>query len=153
MKANNTNPLIVGLVMVGLSFTATQAHAASNACIAVNGGFGNGGTTFVGKGFSLPGNGSCGTWSGVVKTGSSVVLTSSGSACTSSDGVILTLTMHSTDPAYFGNGETAAVDHIQLCLKGTTNCPYGQYSHGYFSGPVERINCTTDLITIPSTHD
>jgi hypothetical protein len=62
-------------------------------CVAVNGGFGSGGTTFVGKGFLPPTHGTCKTWAGIVKTASTVVGTSTGATCLSDDGELLTITL------------------------------------------------------------
>jgi len=123
-------------------------------CIAVNGGFGNGGTTFVGKGFGTLPKGSCRPWVGIVRTGSTVVGTSSGSACLSDDGKLLTASLHTTAPEYLGPG-TEAIDHIELCPLGAAQCPAhaGQSDQGYFSGPAAIIPCTPALVAIPSSHD
>ena len=54
------------LLMVGL--IAPIPSYAANFCIKVNGGFGSGGSSFVGKGFALPTAGNCKPWAGYVKT-------------------------------------------------------------------------------------
>jgi hypothetical protein len=125
-------------------------------CVAVNGGFGSpGGTTFVGKEFISPTVGTCKPWAGIVKTASTVVGTSTGGACLSNDGKLLTITVHTTDPQFFGtNG--SGTDHIELCpLASTQGCPAssGQFDHGSFSGPAAQVTCTTAVSSIPSTHD
>jgi hypothetical protein len=124
-------------------------------CVAVNKGFGSGGTTFVGKEFIPPTNGTCKPWAGIVKTASTVVGTSTGAACLSNDGKLLTITLHTTDPEFFGSG-TSATDHIELCpLASTLGCPAssGQFDQGFFSGPAAQVTCTTAVTSIPSTHD
>ena len=65
-------------------------------CVAVNGGFGNGGTTFIGKGFVQPANNTCKPWSGIMKHATTVVGFSTGAGCTSSDGKVLTITLMTT---------------------------------------------------------
>jgi hypothetical protein len=125
-------------------------------CVAVNGGFGSsGGTSFVAKEFISPTIGTCKPWAGIVKTAATVVATSTGAACLSNDGKLLTLTLHSTDPNFFGVG-TVASDHIELCpLQATQGCPAhsGQFDNGFFSGPAAQQTCTAALTSIPSSHD
>jgi len=79
-----------------------------------------------------------------------------GAACLSNDGKLLTLTLRTTDPSFFGGG-TDVIDHIELCpLAATQGCPAssGQFDHGsHFNGPAVVVTCTTALSTIPSTHD
>jgi len=124
-------------------------------CVAVNGGFGSsGGTTFVGKGFIYPTTGTCKPWAGIVKTASTVVAISTGAACLSDDGKLLTITLSSSDPEFFGAG--IVTDRIELCpLAATQGCPAhsGQVDSGFFSGPAAQQTCTTALTTIPSSHD
>jgi hypothetical protein len=55
-----------------------HSFAAEPYCIAVNGGFGFGGTTFVARNFSQPGEGKCTPWTGYTKTADTVILTTSG---------------------------------------------------------------------------
>jgi hypothetical protein len=126
---------------------------AQDFCVAVNGGFGSGGATFVGKEFISPTNGMCKPWAGIVKTGSTVVATTTGAACLSDDGVLLTMTLHSTDPDFFGIG-ASSIDHIQLCPKGPSGCPVAQADSGsFFSGTAAQVTCTAVLTSIPSSHD
>jgi hypothetical protein len=125
-------------------------------CVAVNGGFGSGGTTFVGKEFIPPTNGTCKPWAGIVKTASTVVGTSTGAACLSDDSKLLTMTLQTTDPEFFGSGKSVT-DHIELCPRASTlGCPAssGQFDHGsFFSGPAAQVTCTTAVTSIPSAHD
>jgi hypothetical protein len=149
VKASN----ILSFVLVIAGSSLNSAHA-GDYCIAVNGGFGAGGHTFVGKGFSQPANGTCKPWSGIMKTASSVVGTSSGSGCLSSDGKLLTLSVSTTGP-YFGNG-VAAVDHIQICPPNSgqdCNFQYAGFDYGTFSGTAAKVRCTSQVTTIPSYHD
>jgi hypothetical protein len=122
-------------------------------CVAVNGGFGSGGATFVGKEFISPVAGTCKPWSGIVKTGTTVVGTTTGASCRSDDGLRLTLTLHSSDPEFFGSG-TSIIDHIELCPNGSSSCPVSQTDNGsFFTGAAAIVTCTTALTSIPSTHN
>jgi hypothetical protein len=123
-------------------------------CVAVNGGFGSGGTTFVGNGFTLPFAGRCKPWSGIMKTATTVVGTSTGAACLSNDSKLLTITVQTTAPEFLGAG-TTATDHIELCpFTATLGCPIGTgLDRGTFGGPAAQIACTAALVTIPSVHD
>jgi hypothetical protein len=128
------------------------SHAADY-CVKVNGGFGNGGTSFVGKGFSVPTAGLCKAWAGYLKTASSVIAQSTGSGCVSNDGKVLTLTILSTDPSFLGSGVTA-VDHIRLCPGGISGCPIGGgQDQGTFGGPAAKQSCTTSVLNLPAIHD
>ena len=114
----------------------------------MNGGFGNGGTTFVGKGFAVPAAGACKVWTGYLKTASSVIAHSTGSGCLSSDGIVLTLSILSTDPSFLGSGETAS-DHIRICPGGSAGCPTGVgvgTACGTFGGNAAKTACTTALL-------
>jgi hypothetical protein len=122
-------------------------------CIAVGGGFGNGGTSFVARNFSQPGAGSCSPWTGYTKTAGTVILFTSGTACLSSNSQVLTVSVFSTGPEYLGAGQLA-VDYIQLCPEGSSHCPIGQGSDaGYFSGTAAEQTCTSALQQLPATHD
>ena len=79
--------LALGVLVPLQSFAASEAPY----CIAVNGGYGNGGTTFVARNFSLPAPCKCTTWNpGYTKTADTVVLTTGGTSCLSSDNKALT---------------------------------------------------------------
>jgi hypothetical protein len=123
-------------------------------CVAVNGGFGSsGGTTFVGKEFVPPTNGTCKPWAGIVETASTVVGTTTGAACLSDDGKRLTITLRSTDQEFFSPG-TSVTDHIELCPLGTSNCPVSPFDSGsFFSGTAAQVTCTTTVTSIPSAHN
>jgi hypothetical protein len=140
------------LLLLGL--IAPVFSNAADYCIAVGGGFGNGGSSFIGTDFAVPAAGSCAPWAGFTKTASSVILMTTGSACTSSTGGVLTLSAFSTDPEYFGAG-TIASDYIQLCKNGGTSCAVGAGSdQGSLSGSsAASERCTTALLTLPPTHD
>jgi hypothetical protein len=139
-------------------FVAAPRNArAANFCVAVNGGFGNGGNSFVGEGFTSPAKGTCKPWAGIMKSNSTVVWTSTGAACLSNDGKLLTIVLQSTDPSFAGN--TNVTDTIELCpLASTLGCPAfnGQFDFSSFSGfggPAAQVTCTTAVTKIPSTHD
>jgi hypothetical protein len=120
-------------------------------CIAVNGGFGNGGTTFVARGFTFPEASKCTPWSGYTKTASTVILTTGGTSCLSTDSKALTVSVSSADPLFFGPGQLAA-DYIQLS-RGDAQQPFTGQDVGYFTGSAEPVSCTSDLLTLPSSHD
>ena len=125
--------------------------AESPYCIAVNGGFGNGGTTFVARNFTLPTASTCTPWTGYTKTASTVILMTSGTSCLSSDSKALTTSVSSADPSYFGAGAIAS-DYIQLS-RGSATDPFSGTDYGYFGGSAEPVSCTNDLLTLPSYHD
>ena len=138
--------LLLGLIVPFYS-------SAANYSISVGGGFGTGGTSFIGKGFAVPVAGACTPWSGFAKTASTVILTSTGTGCLSSNGKVLTVSIFSTDPSYPGAGQLGA-DYIQLCLAGVTTCPLGEGTdQGAFGGVAVPEICTAKLLTLPSTHD
>lgn len=138
--------VLLGLIAPVYSFAA-------NYCIAVGGGFGNGGTTFIGTGFAVPAAGSCAPWSGFTKGFSSVILSTSGSGCLSSDGKVLTVSVSSADPSFFGAGQ-AVSDYIRLCPVGVKSCPIGGGTDlGAFAGAAAPVTCTTSLLQLPAIHD
>jgi len=141
-------------LMLMLGLMAPLCSNAADFCIAANGGFGYGGSTFVGKGFALPAAGACAPWAGFTKTASTVIAISTGTGCRSSDGKVLEFTISSTDPSYLGSGKIAS-DHIRLCPKGTTSCPIGGGSGvGTFSnGATKEQNCTSTVLSFPVFHD
>lgn len=141
-------------VMFALGLLAPLCSNAADYCIATNGGFGNGGSTFVGKNFVMPTAGLCVPWSGFTKTASSVIAISAGTACKSSDGKALELTISSTDPSFLGSG-TIGSDHIKFCPGGTSTCPFGGGTGtGTFSnGPAKSQSCTSALVKLPAIHD
>jgi hypothetical protein len=140
-------------LILTLGLVAPVSSYAADYCIAVNGGFGNGGTSFVGKGFVVPAAGNCKPWSGFLKTATTVIATSTGTGCRSTNGQVLTFTIFSTDPPFFGPSEFA-LDHIQLCPAGIANCPIGGGSDvGTFGGSAAPQTCTTSLVRLPAVHD
>lgn len=141
-------------LMLMLGLLAPLCSNASDYCIAVNGGFGQYGTSFIGKGFTLPAPGACRPWSGFAKTASSVIAISTGAGCRSSDGKVLELTISSTDPQYLGP-DTVSSDHIRFCPAGTSDCPFGGGSAtGRLSnGSAEPQSCTAALLELPAMHD
>jgi hypothetical protein len=141
-------------VMLMLGLIAPLSSNAANFCIAANGGFGNGGSSFVGIGFVLPAAGLCVPWSGLTKTASSVIAIATGTGCRSTDGKVLELTVSSTDPAFLGSGVIGS-DHIKFCPAGAATCPFGGGTGtGTFSnGSAARQTCTTSLVKLPALHD
>ena len=139
------------LLFLLLGLIAPVYSYAANYCIAVNGGFGNGGTSFMGINFALPDAGKCKPWSGFTKTASTVILTTTGTGCLSSDGKALTVSVTSQDPWYLGAG-TLAADYIQLSRPDGSD-PFTGNDYGYFAGTAEPVSCTSDLLNLPSSHD
>ena len=133
------------------SFAATPAPGPAPYCIAVNGGFGNGGTTFVARNFSLPAASKCSPWTGYTKTASTVILTTSGTSCLSSDNKALTVSVSSADPDYLGVGKLA-VDYIKMSRTSATD-PFSGQDAGYLMGSADSVSCTSDLLTLPAYHD
>jgi hypothetical protein len=120
-------------------------------CIATNGGFGNGGTTFVSPGFTVPAKNACTSWSGFTKTASTVILNTSGAACLSTTGKTLTVSVSSADPAFVGT--TPVADYIQLTRSSSTGTFTGGTDQGEFAGPADQITCTSSLLSLPDSHD
>jgi hypothetical protein len=139
------------LMVLSLLLVPVHSFAAEPYCISVNGGFGDGGTTFVARNFSLPGEGKCTPWSGYTKTASTVILTTSGTSCLSSDSKALTVSVSSADPSYIGAGQLTA-DYIQLS-RGDATEPFTGQDFGAFAGSAEPVSCTSKLLTLPSSHD
>lgn len=136
-----------------LGMTIPVSGFATDYCIKVNGGWGNGGSSFIGKNFTLPGSGVCKPWSGFVKTATSVIAVSVGTACKSTDGKILELSINSTNPSYLGTG-VISNDHMKFCPGGTSSCPIGGgFAVGTLSGgSPSPQTCTTNLIKYPYNH-
>lgn len=145
-----TTHLLV-LPLLGL-LPAQSLVAEAHYCVAVDGGFGNGGTTFIGSGFALPPVGNCTPWSGFTKTASSVILTTTGTGCLSSDGKVLAVSVLNADPSFFGTGQTRA-DYIRLS-RSSTSVGFGTgQDTGYFNGSAKVVTCTSTLLHLPDTHD
>ena len=141
--------VLLGLVAPMQSFAAAPAEAPY--CIAVNGGFGNGGSTFVARNFSMPEANKCSVWTGYTKTSATVIFTTSGTACLSGDSTALTVSVSSADPAYLGVG-TLASDYIYMTRTSATE-PFNGEDQGYLMGGAEPASCTNDLLTLPALHD
>jgi len=120
-------------------------------CIATAGGFGNGGTTFVAPGFTVPAENKCTPWSGFTKTASTVILTTSGAACLSTTGKTLTVSVSSADPAFLGTNP--ASDYIQLTRTSSTGSFSGGTDQGQFAGSADQVTCTSSLLTLPDIHN
>jgi hypothetical protein len=141
-------------LVLTLGLIAPLYGNAADYCIRTNGGFGNGGASFIGKNFALPAAGECAPWSGFTKALNSVIAISAGTACRSTDGKSLELTISSTDPAFLGSGVVGS-DHIKFCPAGAATCPYGggTATGTFSSGSASRQTCTTALVRLPAIHD
>jgi hypothetical protein len=136
------------LLLLGL-IAPVQGFAESHYCIAVDGGFGHGGTTFIGLGFSVPSEGNCTPWSGFTKTASSVILTTNGTGCLSSDGKALTVAVFSADPAYFAQPQA---DYISM-TRADSKEPFKGEDTGELGGTADPVSCSSSLLHLPSSHD
>lgn len=131
-------------------------------CIAVNGGWNNGGTTFVARQFEVPSANKCSPWAGYTKTSATVVLSTSGSACLSDDGNVLTVGVNSINPNWTG-ANVYAPDYIQICPMNSM-CTWDDQSVeaqplagagidlGFFGGSAAQVDCTDDLLNLPHSH-
>ena len=147
LSFKKSHPLLLLSLIAPVSRAATAHY-----CIAVDGGFGHGGTTFIGTGFAVPAEGTCTPWTGFTKTASTVVLITSGTGCLSSDGKALTISVSSADPSYLGEGQIGS-DYIQLSRKSSSGSFTSGEDTGAFGGSAEPVTCSTSLLTLPSTHD
>jgi hypothetical protein len=138
--------LLLGLIVPVYCF-ATEHY-----CIAVDGGFGHGGTTFIGLNFAVPAEGNCIPWTGFTKTASTVILTTTGTGCLSSDGKALTVSVSSADPPFLGAGSLAS-DYIRLSRHESKGSFTSGTDVGEFSGNAEPVTCTSSLLELPSSHD
>ena len=92
--------LALGLLVPLQSFAASEAPY----CIAVNGGYGNGGTTFVARNFSLPAPANARPGRATPRPLTRSSITTGGTSCLSSDNKALTVSVTSQDPWYLGGG-------------------------------------------------
>ena len=144
---------LTSVATVSLGVVLSGAALAQNFCVAVNGGFGSGGTSYIAPAFTLPAKNNCAAWSGFTKTATTVIAISTGTGCLASDGRVLTLSIFNTDPGFFGGGKAVA-DQIQLCPKGVTGCPItGQDVGNFGPGLAVEQPCTASLLALPPTHD
>lgn len=140
------------LMLPLLGLATAPGFAATNYCIASGGGFGNGGTTYIGTGFAIPAAGICTPWSGFAKTASTVQLTSTGTGCVSSDGQVLTVSIMNTDPPFLGSGNVQS-DYIRLTRSGTTGAFTAGTDTGNFGGNALPTTCTSSLLHSAHNHD
>jgi hypothetical protein len=155
-SSNNAAPSETGLKISSkgvISFASGQTFPGGGSfCIAVSGGFGNGGTTYVEPSFTVPAVNSCTQWSGYTKTASTVIANTSGAACLSSTGKTLTVSVSNADPEFFGT--TPEGDYITLTRAGSSGTFTGGSDQGVdLGGSANQITCTSSLLTLPDTHD
>ena len=144
---------LTSVATVSLGVVLSGAALAQNFCVAVNGGFGSGGTSYIAPAFTLPAKNNCAAWSGFTKTATTVIAISTGTGCLASDGRVLTLSIFNTDLEFFGAG-VAVLDQIELCPKGVTGCPItGQDVGNFGPGLAVQQTCTASLLALPPTHD
>jgi hypothetical protein len=141
--------VLLGLIAPLPSFATSSSEAPY--CIAVGGGFGNGGTTFVARNYSQPDAGKCSPWTGYTKTADTVILITNGTACMASDSKALTVSVTSADPSFFPINQLTA-DYIQLTRDSSSDSFSGQ-DYGAFSGNAAPTTCTDSLLNLPSVHD
>jgi hypothetical protein len=139
-------------LFLALGLISPPGAYSANFCVASGGGFGSGGTSYIAPVFTLPTANHCVQWSGFTKTASTVILFSDGVACMAAGDKVLTLSISSTDPSFFGSG-AAVWDQIVLCPTGTVACPVSGHDTGQFGGSAAEQTCTTALLHLPATHD
>ena len=143
-------------MVLALGLIAPVCGYAANFCVAVDRGFGSGGTSYIAPAFTLPAKSHCAAWSGFTKTATTVIAISTGTGCISASGKVLTLSIFNTDPEFFGPGAGVS-DQIQLCPTGVTGCPISGQDIGYFGGnggtAAVQQTCTAALLKLPQTHD
>jgi hypothetical protein len=140
------------IAITGLAALVAAPVYAQPFCVAVNGGFGNGGTSFVARNYTAPDASHCSPWTGYTKTASTVILITNGVACLSDDSSLLTVSVVSSDPSFVGNNPVA--DYITFCPTGVTNCLIGGgQDQGYFSGAAAEQDCSDALLDLPTFHD
>src|ERR1700744_1455232 len=102
------------IALVGLGLIAPlRSFAEQPYCVAVNGGFGNGGTTYVARNFTVPTASKCSPWAGYTKTAAPAILFATGTSCLSTDGTALTVSLSNADPDNVGAGK-AVDDYIKM---------------------------------------
>jgi hypothetical protein len=144
--------VLLGLIAPLQSFATTPSTPSEAPyCIAVNGGWPNGGTTFVARNFVQPSENKCSVWTGYTDTAGNVVISTSGEACLSGDSKQLTVSVTNADPWFFGSGVLDG-EYIQL-NRASSSDPFSGYDYGFFSGPAEPTTCTSDLLNLPSSHN
>ncbi len=132
---------------------SVPSHAATSFyCIASAGGFGHGGTTYIGTGFTIPAAGLCTPWSGFTKTASTVLLITTGTGCVSYDGQVFSLSVMNTDPSYLGPGNVQS-DYIQLTRSGSSGAFTSGTDTGNFGGNALPTTCTSSLLHLSHNHD
>ena len=139
-------------LLLVLGLIAPLGTYAANFCIAVNGGFGGGGTSYIAPVFTLPTANKCTPWAGFTKTATTVIAIATGTGCLSSNSKVLTLSIFNTDPAFFGAGSSVS-DQITLCPEGVITCPISGQDQGNFGGSAAEETCTAALLKLPQTHD
>ena len=111
---------------LALGLTTPISADAAGFCVAVNGGFGHGGYTYIAPDFTLPAKNHCEAWAGFAKTGvhrhphTRTVRVAFPTAV-----AVLDLSIFSTDPDFFGVGPTQyAWDSNRDVSTGVTSCPF-----------------------------
>jgi hypothetical protein len=103
--------LLPGIVGLAMLFVLPAACFGKDYCLTASGG-----GALVGRGFKVPGKGSCNAWIGFANT-MDANPPSSGTGCTSSDGTTLNLTITSSEPL---NGGEVFIDSVTLALPAQT---------------------------------
>jgi hypothetical protein len=103
--------LLPGILGLAILFVLPAACFGKDYCLTASAG-----GALVGRGFKVPGKGSCNAWIGFANT-EDANPPSSGTGCTSSDGTTLNLTITSTAPQNAGN---VFIDSVTLALPAQT---------------------------------
>ncbi len=131
---------------------SADSFAAGPFCIATNGGWGQGGTTFIAPSFAVPAESGCAPWSGFTKTATTVLLISSGTGCLSFDGKKLSVSVSNADPDFLGAGSIVS-DYIVLSRSSSTGAFTSVTDMGNFGGSAELLTCTSSILHLSDSHD
>jgi hypothetical protein len=127
-------------------------------CIALNGGFGNGGASMVARNFEMPEASKCNPFQGYTKSNATVIFQTTGNACLSDDGLVMTVLATSADPNFTGYTPGSDVpvhqDYLRFCPAGAWSCAFGGgVDFGTFGPTAEQQDCTDTLLSLPAFHD
>ncbi len=152
----NVKGMIFATALAGLMAPvfATQAPY----CVALDGGFLNGGASVVARNFEFPEQSKCSTFQGYTKSNATVVFQTNGNLCLSDDGQVVTVLITSADPSFSGftNGSDLPVkhDYLRFCANGSGTCIFGGgVDFGTLGTTAEHQDCTDILLDLPAYHD
>jgi hypothetical protein len=140
------------ILLLGL-IAPVSGFATEHYCIAADGGWPGGGTTYIAPNFPLPAVGTCGPWQGFTKTAGTVIVFSYGTGCLSTDGKALTVAVTSQNPNWI-NGSSDGDDYIVL-ERSEDKGPFSGSDSGalvFGTASAKPVACTAALLELPSSH-